>query len=136
MDSSFLKKYALQETERRGLGGLELDSGLDDLGPFGWLRSPRERCPMIEFRKQTGNILALGYAWLNRIEFDPSEGITLWFASQKVILRGQNLNAETRPGVRLLEGLTRHRVPWVCELGRAPVPPSANSCFVEMIEEL
>jgi len=134
MDSSFLKKYVLQETERRGLGGLDLDQGFDDLGPFGWLRSPRERCPMIEFRKKSGNILALGYAWLHRIDFDPSDGITLWFGSQRVLIRGQNLNAEIRPGVRLFEGLTRYRVPWIHEgLGIAE-DAIHGACAVQVID--
>lgn len=129
MDSGFLKKYALEEGERRGLARSELEA-LDDLGAFGWLRG-RDRCPMIEFRKRTGNMLALGYAWLHRVEFDPSEGITLWFASQKVVIRGQSLDAEIRPGVSLLEGLTRQRVSWVreAEKGDAPRP----GCAVETI---
>jgi hypothetical protein len=28
---------------------------------------------------------------------------------------GRNLNAETRPNVRLFNGILRHRVPWVQE---------------------
>lgn len=99
MDESFLKKCGRLAAEP-GPGNVVDFKSFEDLGPFGWLRGVRDRCPIIEFRKKTGNILALGYAWLHRIDFDPSDGITLWLASQNMVIRGQNLNAEVRPGVR------------------------------------
>ncbi len=40
----------------------------------------KERAYTLEIRRENGNITALGYAWLERCEFDPSEGITLRFA--------------------------------------------------------
>lgn len=86
-----------------------------DLGAFGWLRGTRERAVMLELRKKDGAILAIGYNWLERIEFDPSDGITLVTAGQRIHIRGLNLNAAVRPSVRLFEGLTRHRVPWLRE---------------------
>ena len=64
-------------------------------------------------------IVALGYAWLERVEFDPSEGITLSVGGQKVRIKGRNLNAEIRPSVRLFEGIARHRVPWIREADRS-----------------
>lgn len=70
---------------------------------------------MLELRKRGGNIIAVGYGWLERVEFDPSVGITLLVPGQKILIRGQNLNAEIRPNVRLFEGITRHRVAWVRE---------------------
>jgi hypothetical protein len=69
---------------------------------------------MLELRRN-GNIVALTYAWLDRAKFDPSEGITLRFGMEKVRIIGRNLNAEIRPNIRLLTGITRHRVPWVQE---------------------
>ena len=50
---------------------------------------------------------------------DASTAITLTVVGQKIRLKGRNLNAEVRPGVRLFEGLTRHRVTWVREADRA-----------------
>jgi hypothetical protein len=88
---------------------------VDDLGAFGWLRGVRERSVMLELRRKDGSIVALGYAWLERIDFDPSEGIKLKFAGQTVKIIGRNLNAELRPNVRLLAGLVRHRVTWIQE---------------------
>lgn len=87
----------------------------EDHGCFGILRGQRERAVMLELRRRTGDVLAVGYGWIERIAYDPSEGITLHLGGQKVMIRGSNLNAEVRPNVRLFEGLTRHRVTWVRE---------------------
>lgn len=73
---------------------------------------------MLELRRKDGSIVAVGYGWLERIAFDPSEGVTLTAAGQKIRIRGRNLNAEVRPSVRLFEGIARHRVPWVREADR------------------
>jgi hypothetical protein len=87
----------------------------EDFGAFGWLRGAKERAVMLELRQRTGNIIAIGYGWLERAEFDPSIGITLLVPGQRILIRGRNLNAEIRPNVLLFEGITRHRVPWVAE---------------------
>jgi hypothetical protein len=86
-----------------------------DLGYFGVLRGTAERSVMLELRKCDGNIMAIGYAWLERIEFDPSEGIRLFAAHLEVVIAGRNLNREVRPNLRLFEALARHRVPWLRE---------------------
>jgi len=87
----------------------------DDFGAFGWLRGIRERAVMLELRRKDGNILAVGYGFLDKVAFDPSEGITLSVAGQKIRLKGRNLNAEVRPTIRLFEGIARHRIPWIRE---------------------
>ena len=87
----------------------------DDLGSFGWLRGTRDRAVMLELRKKTGNALAVSYGWLERVEFDPSEGITLHLGGQKITIKGRNLNGEARPQVRLFNGICRHRVSWIQE---------------------
>jgi hypothetical protein len=132
MDKSILQKYT-RDAESAGSNVVDLDLA-DDLGAFGWQRGIRDRCLMLELRSKGGNMLALGYAWLHRIEFDASEGITLWFAGRKVIIRGRNLNSEVRPTVRLLDGLTQHRVPWIQEASQADAMESpADACVVEAI---
>jgi hypothetical protein len=88
---------------------------VDRHGPVGCLRGVRERAIMLELRRKDGAITAFGYAWLERIDFDPSTGIVLGFAGSKVTIRGRNLNAEIRPQVRLLDGLVRHRIAWIQE---------------------
>ena len=110
MTDSLLNKYTRPTTEP--------DDPLletDDLGSFGWLRGMRERATMLELRHKDGNITAIGYAWIEKIEFDPSHGITLHALGQVIKIQGRNLNAEVRPSVRLFQGLTKHRVPWVQE---------------------
>lgn len=87
----------------------------DNLGCFGILRGTAERSIMIELRQKTGNIMAVGYSWLERIEFDPSVGIKLIAAGMEILITGRNLNEEIRTNVRLFECLARHRVPWLRE---------------------
>lgn len=110
MSDSLLNKYTRPQTEP---DDPQLET--EDLGSFGWLRGMRERATMLELRKKDGNITAIGYAWIEKIEFDPSEGITIHALGQQVRIQGRNLNAEVRHGVNLFQGLTRHRVPWVAE---------------------
>ena len=108
---------------------------LDDLGSFGWLRGVRDRAVMLELRKKDGNILAVGYAWLDKAEFDPSIGITLHTGGQTIKLRGRNLNTEARPNVRLFQGITRHRVPWIQEADEpAAMEARGQGTLVEEIE--
>jgi hypothetical protein len=107
----------------------------DDLGAFGWLRGVRERAIMLELRKKDGGVTALGYAWLERAEFDPSAGITLTFTGKTVKLIGLNLNAEVRPLVRLFDGLTRHRVAWIQEADEpTALTADRRAVVVERIE--
>jgi hypothetical protein len=101
-----------------GNGHAEPDSdGEDNLGAFGWLRGIRDRAIMLEVHKKDGNIIAFGYAWLERADFDPSEGITLKFTGHKVKIVGRNLNAVAKNNARLFNGIMRHRVPWIQEAG-------------------
>ena len=136
MTDSLLTKY-IQRTpgdanDNSPLSDLE---PLDDLGTFGWLRGVRDRAVMLELRKKDGNILAVGYAWLDKAEFDPSVGITLHTGGQTIKLRGRNLNTEARPNVRLFQGITRHRVPWIQEADEpAAMEASNNSVLVEEME--
>jgi hypothetical protein len=107
----------------------------DDLGAFGWLRGTRERALMLELRRKNGHVLAVGYAWLEKAEFEPSDGIALHFVGQKVRLRGRNLNVELRPHVRLFDGIARHRVPWIREAGQGErLRATEGACVVEAIE--
>lgn len=113
-DSSILHRYAGKASDQSNVHGLAPEAA-DDFGCFGWLRGIRDRAVMLELRKKDGNILAVGYGYLDHAEFNPSEGITLSVAGRKIQIKGRNLNAEVRSMVRLFEGITRHRVPWVCE---------------------
>lgn len=108
---------------------------IDDLGSFGWLRGVRDRALSLELRRKNGNIVAIGYGWIEKFEFDPSEGITLHTHGQKIRIKGRNLNAAVRSTVRLFEGMTRHRVPWIQEADEpARLQAEKNATVIEAIE--
>ncbi|MGA2258012.1 MAG: hypothetical protein ABSG53_25385 [Thermoguttaceae bacterium] len=136
MTDKLLQKFAAKAGERAGAVATPDEPDIaDDLGAFGWLRGMHERAVMLELRKANGNILAVGYSWLERAEFDPSEGITLHVTGRQIRLRGRNLNAEMRPLVRLFQGITRHRVPWVQEVSElAAMRAGKGETVVEAIE--
>lgn len=133
-DKTILQKYSPRIGDPALGDAVDADAP-DDLGSFGWLRGIRDRAVMLELRKKDGNVLAIGYGWLERVEFNPSEGITLSIVGQKIRIKGRNLNAEVRQSVRLFEGITRHRVPWVRE---ADEPESMETndlaTFIESID--
>ena len=110
MTDSVLTKYTRKPDDSG-----EATEADDDLGSFGWLRGMRERAVMLELRDKDGNITAIGYAYIEKMEFDPSAGITLHALGKVIKIQGRNLNTEVRSNVRLFQGLTRHRVPWVQE---------------------
>jgi hypothetical protein len=122
MNDRLLKRF----TEQHGNDLVREDSADDqpeDWGAFGWLRGHRERATMLEIRRKDGSIMALGYPWLERAEFDPSQGITLQFTGQTVRLVGRNLNL-------LFDGVVRHRVPWLQEADRPMAMMAAKDAAV------
>lgn len=136
MNGKILDRYSGRASElvSEGSSASEPD-GAEDLGTFGWLRGTRDRSVMLELRKKTGDIVAIGYGWIDRIEFDPSKGITLKCGGQVIRIKGRNLNSEARPQVRLFQGLTRHRVPWLQEAGQsAALVADKQAPVIESIE--
>jgi hypothetical protein len=136
MSDKILQKFAAKAGEKAAnLAIADEPDIVDDLGTFGWLRGMHERAVMLELRKTNGNILAVGYGWLERAEYNPSEGITLHVVGRQIRIRGRNLNAEVRPLVRLFQGITRHRVPWVQEISElAAMRAGKGETVVEAIE--
>lgn len=112
MSDNLLNKLA-----KRPLHDVGTDDA-EDLGCFGWLRGVRDRSIMLELRRKDGHLLAIGYGWIERVEFEPDEGITIHLPGRKVRITGLGLNAEVRPTVRLFDGIIRHRVPWIREADR------------------
>ena len=69
------------------------------------------------------------------MEFDPSAGITLHALGKVIRIQGRHLNTELRPNVRLFQGLTKHRVPWIQAADEpARQDTSPVSTIVERIE--
>lgn len=130
-DEAMLSRYLGKSIADADMGETE---GSGDCRAFGWLRG-QDRATMLELRRKDGRITAIGYAWVERVEYNPSEGIRLLVAGQEIRIRGRNLNKEVRPSVRLFEGLTRHRVPWVREADRTMDMQSGDAdTVVESIE--
>jgi hypothetical protein len=112
MLAKYVKRPAVSENPDTDSAAAET---ADDLGCFGFYRGVRDRALYLELMKKDGSILAVGYAWIDRMHLDPSGVITLHTPSQTITITGRNLNREARPQVRLFSGLTRHRVPWIRE---------------------
>jgi hypothetical protein len=100
---------------RRTIAPDEDADSADDCGAFGYLRGVRDRALMLELRLKSGNRDAYPYSLLEKLSYDPSEGVTLQFANGKVKLVGRHLASTQANGAMLFEALTRHRVPWVLE---------------------
>lgn len=133
-DSSIASRFAARPG-LSALGAAADDEACDNLGCFGWLRGTRERAVMLELRKKNGSILAVNYSWLERLEFDPSEGITLHTAGQAIRIKGKHLNGAPATHAKLFEGLTRHCVPWVQEAALADkFDLGSATCVVESID--
>jgi hypothetical protein len=116
---------AAQRAERARAGeGTFADSSEEDstaepevnTAAFGYYRGVRERALHIEFQKQTGVSVSPGYAWLPRVNWQPSgkgRGQTIvleYVMGLKVTVRGRNLRS-------LLERIVRHQVFRVTEMG-------------------
>ena len=117
-DSILDRYYKRPDAEPAGPSTLDAPSDPDaaeTVGCFGWHRGTRDFPKMLELRRKDGSITAVGYAWIERVDYDPDHGITIHALGQTLRLTGPNLNAEARPGVRLFHGITRHKVAWVEE---------------------
>ena len=101
---------------RRGAASDDEGDAFDDCGAFGFLRGPKDRSLMIEFRFLDGTSEALSYATLERVSYDPADGLTLRFLGVRVRVSGRNLAVAQSTGVSVLEAIHRHRIPWVREV--------------------
>jgi hypothetical protein len=133
MTGNLLDKYVARSNGDTALAD-DSQVVVEDLGSFGWLRGVQDRAIMLEIRHKDRRISAFGYTWLDHVEFDPSEGITLHFSGKTVKIAGRNLNVEFRENVRLLGGILRHRVPWIQETDGADVLDAPKDTVV--IEEV
>ncbi len=127
--------YSKRERTNGVESGSPDDDEIHDLGTFGFLRGSKERATMLELRRKDGTTLAVGYGWIEKISFDPSDGITLHVVEQRIRIKGRNLNREVHPKVRLYEAICRHRVPWLREADRATdLAAGNNDAIIESIE--
>lgn len=119
MSERILQKYVNRGTDAPPDAPAENGEDAESFGSFGFIRGVRDRAIALELRQKTGRILAVNYAFIGKFEFDPAIGITLHCGNQLIRIKGRNLNGEIRPNVRLFQGITRFRVPWIQEAERA-----------------
>ena len=133
MTGRILDRYASRDN---GNGVVDENEGIiEDFGLFGFLRGSRERAAMLQLTKKGGNILAVSYGYIDKAEFDPSEGITLHHAGQKIRIKGRNLNVDVPNKVRLFDAICRHRVPWLREADEPALLLAAEAdAVIESIE--
>lgn len=133
--NSTMQKYATRfEEDPQATGNADAE-GTEDLGAFGFLRGRTDRAEMLELRKKTGNIRAIGYGWIHKVDFDPSTGLTLFAGDEKIRIKGRNLNGSAGQQTSLLGGIIRHRVPWVSESDQsATLQADKSAVVVEAIE--
>ncbi|AMV22606.1 hypothetical protein [Planctomyces sp. SH-PL14] len=132
MNDSVLERYT-----RPPVAATEADDGegVQDCGAFGFLRGIRDRAIMLELRRKDGSMRALGYAWLQAVESDPSGVISLMFPGSIIKLTGRNFHRPNAQGIGLLAGLLRHRVTFIQEADQvAFMNASAAEAVVERIE--
>lgn len=115
MADELLKKYTERLHPEEGNSPKREPEATEDMGCFGYLRSRRDRCLMLELRTRSGNRLAIPYSWIESIELDPSTGITILTGHRTVKITGTRLSTGSGLQIGLFEGLARHRVPWVSE---------------------
>ena len=136
--NTMLERYVARSNGSSNAGGstepdFPSDSETEDLGPFGYIRGATPPIAL-ELRKRDGLIMAIGYSWFERMVFNPSKGIILHAGEQQIIISGRNLNGEIRPGIRLFQGLTRHRINWVREADQGAIlQADAKAVTVESI---
>jgi len=130
-----LQKYANRFGDGAESGAMSDAEGTEDLGAFGFLRGTRDRAEMLELRKKTGNIRAIGYGWIQKVDFDPSAGITLYAGDETIRIKGRNLNVVARQQISLLGGIIRQRIPWISESDQSTtLQADKDTVVVEAIE--
>lgn len=142
--SSFMERYGLPSA-RNPLAkpNPEVSDGAEDqtaeqaseAGCCGILRGARDRAVMLELRSKTGSVRAIPYAWIERIDFDPSEGITIRVAGSSIRINGRNLAADSGTGTGVFAAICRQRAIWLRECPRTTaLDASADEAVVESIE--
>jgi hypothetical protein len=95
------------------------DDPQDEVGAFGFLRGVRDRALMLELRFKDGGAVAVTYALLDRVTYDASDGIRLYFPRWQVRIVGRSLNESHAGRMRLFDAIQRHRATFIQEASRA-----------------
>lgn len=135
MSDNLLDRFAKKPSVQNHAPDTGSGDEAEDLGCFGWLRGVRDRSIMLELRQKDGHVLAVAYSWIDRVEFEPEKGITVYLPGRRIRITGSRLNTEARTSVRLFDGIIRHRVPWIREAARTELLREQDSgVLVERIQ--
>jgi hypothetical protein len=133
--STMLQRFTDRIGDGAEDGGISDAEGTENLGNFGLLRGTRDRAQMLELRRKGGDIRAIGYGWIHKVDFDPSGLLTLYAGDETIRVKGRNLNNVARQQTSLLGGIMRHRVPWIVESDQSGILlADKNAVVVESIE--
>jgi hypothetical protein len=136
MNDSVLGTFAHRLMQHQDHHCDDLDAS-EHCGAFGWLRDNKERALFLEFRLKDGNMFAVGYPWLEKVSYNPSEGITLKFTNEAIRIVGRNLAGQMPPGRSLLAGILQHKVAWVVQAdSAAAMLADRNAMVIERVELL
>lgn len=100
-------RFSAQELLVRGRAA-EPDAAEFEQGCYSMLTANRNGAVMVDFRKRTGDSIALPYSYLTEASFNASAGILLRFVGHDVRIAGRNLRA-------LFDSLMWHKVTWIRE---------------------
>jgi len=130
------QKYKSRISDLTGESGFSSDDqGAEDCGCWGFLRGTRDRAVMLELRKKDGSIRAVGYSWIEAVDFDIDNGIALYYRDAVIRIKGRNLTVPGRQQTSLLGALIRHRVPWIVESDqKATLQADKDIVVIEAIE--
>jgi hypothetical protein len=133
--STTLQRFTDRIGEGSESGPTSDAEGTENLGAFGLLRGTRDRAQMLELRRKGGDIRAIGYGWIHKVDFDLSGLITIYAGDEKIRVKGRNLNSVARQQISLLGGILRQRVPWIVESDQSGILlADKNAVVVESIE--
>ncbi|MFT3686370.1 MAG: hypothetical protein QM783_15860 [Phycisphaerales bacterium] len=132
MNDRIMDKY----TNRAGPPHGDDGDPIDGLGCFGVLRGIRDRAPAIEFRRKTGAVLVVAYSYIEKMEFDPTAGMTIRSGATTIRIKGKHLAADIRPNMRLTTAFALQRLAWAQEMDKAALtlPGSEQVPVVESID--
>lgn len=110
-------------------GGRNQQSTEEEISFYTIEKQTNKRAIMLDIEFENGNCLALPYAYLTKIKYDLSEGITIIWGGTHIKVEGRNLK-------KLYTYLTRHKVMQLHESIGKVDDREEKSLFIEKIQVL
>ena len=106
---------------------------IEDLGGWGLLRGHRDRALSLELYKRDDAVLAIPYALIEALAYEPADGITIRAAGREIRIFGRNLIGLDSKLPSLFSALARQRVPWLRERSIRGGPSTNSATVIELI---